>query len=248
MGEVMIFFHSFYIDESKLFVDAVNNVTIPMKIYIFLPEGSESDSVFFSKINFIHTVSVFCVENRGRDISSFMNHLYLIPDNTNEKTRDLVFKLHSKRSQARWFKINLMSLIGSDKIIQENFNKLLAYPRSLIVHPLLNYPVFKIFELPSKIMCRLNSLIKFHNLKFLPVWSFPAGSMFAFSSDAKDIFFEIKNLFGSDFEDEAKYSDVSLAHLYERLFGYFFYLYGKGVHPTSLKGLLDLKAYFIKLL
>lgn len=242
---VLIVIHAFWPEELRFIVERLNRITLQLEIVVTICNSSNQlDNISELKnLKESHKFNIIEVQNQGRDVKPFLKALKL----TAENQWDLIIKLHTKRSQKIWFKALVLSLVRSDKRIR----RLVAITSNsapvLICHPLFRLPGHLIptsNPLYEKIVFALRTL----NLELPKQWFFPAGTMFAINEAAGEIYLlRYKQLKDYTFEFESDYSQSSLAHIYERLFGLDYEGNGLQITATSPLDFFDLRAIISKI-
>lgn len=243
---LIIIIHVFWLDEFAYILEKIAKLDIQFDIIITSSKIASAQRVlqnFSNKID-LSKCRLIEVHNRGRDLDSFV----YIMQNFDLSRYDMLIKVHTKKSQAFWFKALINSLLSSSKII-EKFRKILELePNSLITHPLFIYPGI-LCDKKDPALLKIFNYYSEKNLQFPKSWYFAAGTMFA--CDPKILQNYMRNLiinFGQNFETEEGYTQGSLAHIYEKMIGISYGQNDGRFVMTSMRGYFDIKAYFVRML
>jgi len=231
-SKLAIVLHAFYLDVFKELVSLLPKVEeVEFKLFVSCPPFLQSDiNQVVSQFSFPFEMVI--VENHGRDIMPFLKTLPLVFG----QGFDLVLKLHTKRSN---------HLNKKDLWSTELFRKLLSEPSIhdilgvFLIHPELGMIGPEGHILPMSLyyggnakkvseLCLKMGLSK----KQLAGLNFVAGSMFFARKEVLLPILQL-NLGDSDFENEEKQLDNTLAHAVERAFAAGLIVSGRKLADTS---------------
>jgi lipopolysaccharide biosynthesis protein len=240
-----ILIHAYWPRELRYIISKVNRIQRSLDVWVAIPKSSHQNEVRdeLSSIAHHHRLKLFTTENAGRDFSSFVTML----SDPEIVELDVLVKLHTKTSQAIWFRVLVDYFIGSERRLNCHIRHLEYFSRAVICAPLLRYKV----DQTARSNIALKRLLSFCSVSIIESklsWSFPAGSMFAMKRifALKFLEFSRENI-DLDFENEESYSQDSVAHLLERLIGLYAHVFGQGVMSTFCRDYLDFRAFLIRL-
>lgn len=213
--------HFYYPDLFDEVVYFLKSIPYRFSLYVSVIKGE--DVVKWQEKFELHipnaSVTVRSFENRGRDISSFVAGF-----NEELAQHEYICHLHTKRSlhnsnKADWRRQLFVNLLGSANIVatifkmfEENKHLGLVFPE--FHHSLLGQISWGTnFEVSSKLALKLGLKISSDELV-----TFPAGSMFWARTSALMPLLK-SGIKYSDFPEEAKQVDGTLAHAVERMLG-----------------------------
>ena len=219
--------HVYYTDLFPKIVQYLKNVPFQTDLFISTDTTEKKSLILESLKTYSNgTVEVRVFENRGRDIAPFIvGYAHVLKD------YEYFIHLHTKRSPhggdplEGWLDYLLSNLLGSQQIVKSVFKLLLEcnvgiiYPQHLFVlRGILNWGYD--FELAASLLSAAGFV-----LDKLRLLEFPSGSMFWGRSAALRPLLDLQLQF-SDFPDEARQVDGTLAHAIERTILYFAELAG----------------------
>ncbi|MGB6177408.1 MAG: rhamnan synthesis F family protein [Methylocella sp.] len=219
--------HVYYTELFPKIVKYLKNVPFQTDLFISTDTAAKKSLILQSLKTYSNgTVEVMVFENRGRDIAPFIvGYAHVLND------YEYFIHLHTKRSPhggdplEGWLDYLLSNLLGSQQIVKSVFKLFLdcnvgiIYPQHLFVlRGILNWGYD--FELAASLLSRAGFV-----LDKLRLLEFPSGSMFWGRSAALRPLLDLQLQF-SDFPDEARQVDGTLAHAIERTILYFAELAG----------------------
>lgn len=241
--DVAIVIHAYYEEELEYIFKKILN--LPSRVDVFVscrPEFKSAVMQLIQNTRLDNRIIVHVVPNIGRDVYPFIN---IVKMDLIDKYQ-VIFKIHTKRSSQRWFKSNIDALIGNQKTFLSNIEKLLRNPNSMVGHPIYRYSS-NLVDSSGFYAFNDNQITSFVSDKSLQ-WSFFAGTMFAVDNIfVNKLKIELKSSPGVVFENESCYGTHSLAHYYERQFGYILVRTGGHMSGTNVLDYFDFGAVSTKL-
>ena len=238
-NNIAIIIHIFYIDIWQELLEYLHALNMPYDLYVTVPENmAEADIMVLIENN--PKITVYMVENKGRDVLPFLQVVNIIGTNTYK----YICKLHTKKTDESalgnvWRKLLYFDLLGSNKTVNtilDLFDKNLDIGIITGKNTILNSQKYA-YGNNSKI----DMLAEKSSLKFDENYFFAAGTMFWIRSELLET---IINLFEKNeliFEIEKGQKDNTLAHALERFFGIICQVNGKKIveSPTFYSQLSD---------
>lgn len=217
---IAVVIHVFYTDILERIIDLLKDSGYHADLLITCPSSLQSEIEELAKClkEDFRNISVFPMENKGRDILPFIKLGEQISN------YDLVCKLHTKKSDYskelnNWSDYLFSRLIGSREVLERNISYFLDNDKLGILSPgwFPQYPGKK-YNWGSN-RERVNELIRILNIgKPAPnKITFPAGSMLWFRPLSLQPIFSNQEIF-DQFEEEKGQLDGTLAHAIERMF------------------------------
>jgi lipopolysaccharide biosynthesis protein len=244
--QVLVVIHAYWPQEFKLIIRYLNKIEMPLSVLVTIPLGENALEVkkLLFTISKHHNINSMSVGNEGRDVKPFLTAIGSLESHC----WDFVIKLHTKASQSVWFESLVRSLLKSDSRIQNHARLLKKYPKRIIVHPLFRYPGHK-QRSSEPAMKYLKAQLTRSNFRIPKKWYFPAGTMFAGTTELLVALREEGELLiPIEFQTEENYSQGSTAHMYERFIGLYALTKGEGLLCTSMSDYFDLKALKTKMI
>ncbi|MBQ8660315.1 MAG: hypothetical protein IJ473_01890 [Alphaproteobacteria bacterium] len=243
MKPILVHCHIYYTNLYEELETCIKNITVPFELYITMVEKNIS---LINKINkSFPNAKIEIVENRGFDIAPFIhilnkvnlnNYSYIIKLHTKRDINEYVFYNYHNLSNNHWRKY-LLSFISSKK----NFEKTISIlSKNKNIGMCSNYKVICSKTKFKKIKSKIDEIFKKLNLT-LKTKKYVCGTMFIAKSE---LFIPIQklNLSIYDFEKPLNHNDGTLAHIFERIFGYIIYAQNytiKDVITPKLKQIID---------
>ncbi len=211
-GSIAVHLHVYYIDVfEQILVYFKHDLTRGMTIFITYPFEIENQVLDLTKAMHQKTIHI-PVENRGRDVSPFLNVFQKVV----EQKFSLLIKIHTKKSNWKWAEDLFKKLLLADNLshnikLFEKFENLgVLVPQNHVLPMGLYYGENsgKVKELSSKMGATKAQLNNLH---------FAAGTMFVARPEAIVNILEL-GFTSNDFELETGQPDGTLAHAMERIF------------------------------
>lgn len=219
--DVGVHLHLYHRDLLDEFIGYLSNIPFRFSLYVSVIDPAIVDAVDTTVRARLPkaTVLVRCLENRGRDIASFVSGFA-----SELRQHEYIAHIHTKRSvhnaaKSDWRRQLLTYLLGSRSIVASIFRRLETSRNVGMVFPVFHHSLQRQiswgtnFEACEGLASRIGINIDRECMSL-----FPAGSMFWARSDALKPLFHA-GLTYSDFPDEAGQVDGTIAHAVERLFG-----------------------------
>lgn len=220
--KILVVVHLYYTEMWPELRDCLKNIKQPYDLYVTIV--FENKQLKEEILNFNSEAHFEVVENKGYDIGPFIHIL----NKVNLDDYSYIIKLHTKRDIEKgqgWFR----KLDGSkwrERLLEfiktpENFEKSLKYLSGnkkvgmvSSVHTIVDYDIYDKEPIENT-----KQWLKEHNFPVFK-YSYVAGTMFIARAS---IFKNIQNLKISivDFPNANEEHQCQLAHIFERLFGYF---------------------------
>ena len=217
-NHLAIIIHLYYIDLWDEINSYLKKLPSTFDIYITITPQHTAKKLKELKNKLDSNIKLIMVENRGRDVLPFLKIMKVIGLDRYQ----YICKLHSKKSLhikygEEWRKILYDYLIGSRKIVLDIITKLDSDEKvSMITGLNLLTPSSKNYDENEK---NLRLLFSSVGITYTKDYNFAAGTMFWLNP--KSLYPMEKLLFNIPiFEEEQQQTDGTLAHAFERFFGF----------------------------
>lgn len=220
---VLVHVHIFYVEMYYELKQKLSNIS-NYKYDLFFTFVKEYPDVFNDIHNSFPSAHLEVVDNRGFDVGPFIYTLSKV----NLDDYSYIIKLHTKRSLdsknifsiqsgGRW-RNSLYSFLNSEAIFNSVVQRLENNP-SIGMHGAANL-IFNRYTDPKKTHKACDEYLKERNLPLIS-YRFVAGTMFMVRASLFKELLSLENTL-KDFESpDLSHEGCQLAHIYERLFGYF---------------------------
>lgn len=227
----LVHVHIFYVEMYYELKQKLSNIS-NYKYDLFFTFVKEYPDVFNDIHNSFPSAHIEVVDNRGFDVGPFIYTLSKV----NLDDYSYIIKLHTKRSLdsknifsiqsgGRW-RNSLYSFLNSEAIFN-SVVKRLEYNPSIGMHGAANL-IFNRYTDPRKTHKACDAYLKERNLPLMS-YRFVAGTMFMVRAGLFKELLSLENTL-KDFESpDLTHEGCQLAHIYERLFGYFVEKQGKQI-------------------
>ena len=227
----LVHVHIFYVEMYYELKQKLSNIS-NYKYDLFFTFVKEYPDVFNDIHNSFPSAHIEVVDNRGFDVGPFIYTLSKV----NLDDYSYIIKLHTKRSLdsknifsiqsgGRW-RNSLYSFLNSEAIFNSVVNRL-EYNPSIGMHGAANL-IFNRYTDPRKTHKACDAYLKERNLPLMS-YRFVAGTMFMVRAGLFKELLSLENTL-KDFESpDLTHEGCQLAHIYERLFGYFVEKQGKQI-------------------
>ncbi|PBC02074.1 rhamnan synthesis F family protein [Mesorhizobium sp. WSM3860] len=220
VGEVTVavVLHLYYAEMIPEICLLLKNIVLPFDLHVTTPFEGGVTEIFSNFSELAQSVSVYCSENRGRDIGPFVS----IYRSGVLDRYDVVLKLHSKKStysaNGSFWRDRLYQSVAGDSLTALRSIDLVRSGRTGIVGPHRYYLTNDRFwganrETMRRLLNEMTALDFEQDLEL----GFFAGSMFWFAPRALEPLKDIPET-SLSFEQEDGQQDGTLAHAIERVF------------------------------
>jgi lipopolysaccharide biosynthesis protein len=242
-SKVLIIVHAHWAEELIYIIKRINSLKIDVDLILTTTLNEYQEKLRnLEKLSSNHNVKIFIVENSGRDVLPFLH----VVKGFDLSAYTLVIKLHTKRSQEIWFRTLIDFHLKSTKRVEKQIRIANIDPLSLIGHPLLSYPVHYIHQ--QYLKRGVENFLGPLDTREMRGAAFTAGTMFSFHpSYFENISEKLERIGVKDFPVELNYSEYTMAHILERVFGANAYAQGAKIHSIYLRDFLNIKAVFIRI-
>ncbi|KLI51882.1 rhamnan synthesis F family protein [Brachyspira hyodysenteriae] len=221
--KIGIHIHLYYIDMMDMFIKYLKDSPIEFDLFITTSKEENKDICLnaFNKLPKLKNITIFIVENIGRDIAP-----WLIECNNIQNNYDLFCHLHTKKS-LHWESINewgeyLIENLISEEAINNILSNFILDDNIGIISPHIYYYLFPyILYIDKDDMHHIKLLLNKLNINFEPKpenFVFPVGSMLWYRPKVLKPLFDL-NLKYSDFPQEPIPKTGTIAHAIERIIG-----------------------------
>lgn len=243
-GEVgiAVVLHLFYAEMIPDIYRLLKNIVLPFDLHVTTPFEGDATDIFSNFSKLAQSVSIYCSENRGRDIGPFVS----IYRSGVLDRYDAVLKLHSKKStysaSGSFWRDRLYQSVAGDSLTALRSVDLIKSGKVGIVGPHRYYLTNDRFwganrETMRRLLSEMGALSFGEDLKL----GFFAGSMFWFAPRALKPLKDIPET-SLTFEQEDGQQDGTLAHAIERVFSPIARSQGFAVSSVILAG-KDMRDY-----
>lgn len=215
---VAVVLHLYYVEMIPDIYRVLQNIILPFDLHVTTPFEGDATEIFSTFSKLARSVSIYCSENRGRDIGPFVS----IYRSGMLDRYDVVLKMHSKKStysnKGNFWRDRLYQSIAGDSLTALRSVALIKSGEVGIVGPHRYYLTNDRFwganrETMRRLLNDMAALDLGDNLEL----GFFAGSMFWFAPRALKPLRDIPEA-SLTFEQEDGQQDGTLAHAIERIF------------------------------
>ena len=243
IGSVAVHLHLFYPDMLDEMLESIENIPVPFDLFVSTAMDADRRMILDTlNERFPHArIEVAQVVNRGRDLAPFF-----VEFGKELIKYDFVCHLHSKRSLHKqlgdvWRKYLLKSILGSPYCVYQILRGMSSYGCGLS-YPQAHESVAELIKRNGWgsdneffIAQELSNRLGVEKPSSKTFSAFPAGSFFWITSDVLRSFVEL-DWKVEDFDEEQGQIDGTLAHVVERMLGYF-------NNKSGLKSLVTINQY-----
>lgn len=242
-SKVLIIVHAHWAEELIYIVNRINFLKMDVDLILTTTLNEYQEKLGnIEKLSSNHNVSIYIVENIGRDVLPFLHVL----KGFDLSAYSLVIKLHTKRSQKIWYRTLIDFHLDSTKRVEKQIRIANIDPLSLIGHPLLSYPIHSVHQ--QYLKRGVENFLGPLDTREMRGAAFTAGTMFSFHpSYFENISEKLDRIGVEDFPLELNYSEYTMAHILERVFGVNAFTQGAKIRSIYLRDFLNIKAMFIRI-